>query len=79
MSKTVELPDDLLAAVSDLALQQGTTSEQIIEEATRRHIALKRFDSFVRANEEQARSLGIEESHVPGLVNQYRREQRNRS
>jgi hypothetical protein len=77
-TKSITLPEDLLAAVSETAEVEGKTPEQVIEDATRRYIAKARLERFAQRNEERARELGIKESDVPGIVKEWRREQHGR-
>ena len=77
--KNVALPDDLLAAVAEIARTEGKTPDQVIEEATRRYLARERLDRFVGRNEQRSRELGITEADVPRIVKEFRREpQRDR-
>ncbi len=78
MQNNVALPDDLLAAVTEAARNEGKTPDEVIEAATRRYLAKARLDRFARRNEDRARSLGISESDVPRIVKDWRTEQRGR-
>jgi hypothetical protein len=78
MEKNVALPADLLAVVNEIAAAQGKTPDELIEDATRRYVARERLSPLVQRNEERARLLGFSEEDVPGLVRQWRREQRGR-
>jgi hypothetical protein len=74
----VHVPDDLLAAVAEIARSEGKAPDAVIEEATRRYLARQRLDKFVRRNEERVRQMGITESDVPRIVEEFRLEQRER-
>jgi len=76
--KNVALPEDLLAAVAEMARAAGKTPEEVIEEATRRYLAHERVDRLVRRNEQRARELGITEADVPRIVEEFRRGHRGR-
>jgi hypothetical protein len=78
MEKNVALPADLLAVVNEIAAARGKTPDELIEDATRRYVARERLFPLVQRNEERARLLGFSEEDVPGLVKQWRREQRGR-
>ena len=78
MTKSVALPEDLLAAVAEAAQAQGTTPEEVIETATRRYLARKRLNHLVHRNEDRARDLGLTEADVPRIVKEWRKEQRGR-
>ena len=78
MEKNVALPDELLATVSKLAALRGKTPDEVIEIATRRYVAREDYDQLVRRNEDRARELGIGEDDVPRIVEEWRREQRER-
>jgi predicted transcriptional regulator len=73
--KSVALPDDLVTAVSELAQASGKTTDEVVEDATRRYVAHQRLDRLVRRNEGRATALGITEDDVPRVIEQWRREQ----
>jgi predicted transcriptional regulator len=74
--KSVALPDELVIEVGEIARASGKTADQVVEDATRRYVAHERLDRFVDRNSIRARELGITESDVPGIVEQWRTEQR---
>lgn len=78
MDKNVALPDELLTTIAEMAQAEGKTADELIEVATRRYITQQRLDRLVRRNESRARELGIRDQDVPGIVRQWRREQRGR-
>jgi predicted transcriptional regulator len=73
--KSVALPDDLITAVSEIAQASGKTTDQVVEDATRRYVAHERLDRLVRRNEGRAAALGISEEDVPRVIEEWRREQ----
>jgi predicted transcriptional regulator len=74
-AKSITLPEDLLAAVSETAEMEGKTPEQVGEAAIRRYLAKARLERFAQRNEERAHELGIKETDVPRIVKEWRREQ----
>ena len=78
MEKNVALPDELLSAVAEMAQVEGKTTDELIELATRGYIAQRRLERLARRNEVRARELGIREADVPGIVREWRAEQRGR-
>lgn len=73
--KSVALPDELITAVSELAHAAGRTTEELVEDATRRYLAHERLERVVRSNEGRAAALSISEADVPRIVKQSRRQQ----
>jgi predicted transcriptional regulator len=74
----IHLSDELRRKVDEIARDQNRDPADVMQEAVRRYVALQRFEKFVEKNEERARNLGIREEDVPGLVEEVRREKRDR-
>jgi predicted transcriptional regulator len=72
------LSDELQAQIEQLAREQNRELVDVLEDAVRRYIASKRFERLAEKGEERARALGIREEDVPRLVEEVRRENRER-
>jgi predicted transcriptional regulator len=73
-----QLSDELQRRVNELAREQNREPAEILEEAVRRYVAVRRLERLAQEGEERARALGIREEDVPGLVEEVRRENRVR-
>jgi hypothetical protein len=78
VEKNVALPEDLLAAVAEIARAESRTPEEWIEEATRRMLRVRSLRSFVTENRRLAMDQGLTEADVPRLIAEWRRESRER-
>ncbi|MDZ4800085.1 MAG: hypothetical protein SGI92_18165 [Bryobacteraceae bacterium] len=74
----VTLPDELLTAVAEIARAEGKTPDELIAESTQKMLRVRGLRSFAAENCRLAEQLGLSESDVPRLVEEYRREQRSR-
>lgn len=74
--KSVALPDELVTAVGEIAQAAGKTTDQIVEDATRRYLLHARLDRLVQRFEGKAEELGITESDVPRVIEEWRSQQR---
>jgi predicted transcriptional regulator len=73
-----QLSDELQRRVNELAREQNREPAEILEEAVRRYVAVRRLERLAQEGEERARALGIREEDVPGLVEEVRRANRVR-
>ena len=58
-SITFTLPDDVKQAVDDVAQQEGITPDQVIEDAVKKHLFLRRFRSLRDRLAAKAQQQGI--------------------
>ncbi len=72
------LSDELQVQIEQLAREQNRDPVEVLEDAVRRYIASRRFERLAEKGEERARALGIREEDVPRLIEEVRRENRER-
>jgi len=68
------LSDELLQQIEDCAREQNRKPSEVLEEAVRRYMALRRLERLAERGEERARARGIREEDVPSLVQEVRQE-----
>jgi hypothetical protein len=56
----------------------AVTKTSLSEEAVRRYVGVKAHERLAQKAEERARAMGIKEEDVPGLVEEVRRQNRER-
>ena len=66
--KNVAIEPELFARITEEAAAEGTTADQIANEATKRYLALRRLDRLQRYGQKRAEELGITEDDVPRLI-----------
>lgn len=76
-SQKVKMPSDLLAEVRAAATEESMTTDELVAEAVQRYLKDRRWQQLLAYAEQQARSLGLSETDVPRLVDEYRNERRN--
>ena len=74
--KNVAIEPELFARITEEAAAEGTTADQIANEATKRYLALRRLDRLQRYGQKRAEELGISEDDVPRLIAESRAERR---
>jgi hypothetical protein len=74
--KNVAIEPELFARITEEAAAEGTTADQIANEATKRYVALRRLDRLQRYGQKRAEELGITEDDVPRLIAESRAERR---
>jgi len=74
--KNVAIEPELFARITEEAAAEGTTADQIANEATKRYLALRRLDRLQRYGQKRAEELGITEDDVPRLIAESRVERR---
>ena len=74
--KNVAIEPELFARITEEAAAEGTTADQIANEATKRYLALRRLDRLQRYGQKRAEELGITEDDVPRLIGESRAERR---
>ena len=74
--KNVAIEPELFARVTEEAAAEGTTADEIANEATKRYLALRRLDRLQRYGQKRAEELNITEDDVPRLIAESRAERR---
>jgi hypothetical protein len=74
--KTITLGDDLFAEVSEQARAEGRTPDDLVAEATRMMLNVRRIDAIVAQNRQDMEAMGLTEEDVPRLIAEYRKERR---
>ena len=74
--KNVAIEPELFARVIEEAAAEGTTADDIANEATKRYLALRRLDRLQRYGQKRAEELGITEDDVPRVIAESRAERR---
>ena len=74
--KNVAIEAELFARITEEAAAEGTTADQIANEATKRYLALRRLDRLQRYGQKRAEDLGITQDDVPRLIAESRAERR---
>ena len=72
----IAIEPELFARITEEAAAEGTTADQIANEATKRYLALRRLDRLQRYGQKRAEELGITEDDVPRLIAESRAERR---
>ena len=73
-SDLVKMPSSLLAEVQELANEEHRTSEDLVCEAVERYLKDRRWQRLLAYGEQQARSLGLSDTDIPRLIEEYRRD-----
>jgi metal-responsive CopG/Arc/MetJ family transcriptional regulator len=73
-SELVKMPSSLLAEVQEAANEEHRTREELVREAVERYLKDRRWQRLLAYGEQQARSLGLSDTDVPRLIEEYRRE-----
>ena len=71
---SLSLPPKLLRQAERLARREGRTKSELLREALRRYVADSRWKELQEFGRSQVRKLGIEESDVERLMDEYRAE-----
>jgi CopG family transcriptional regulator / antitoxin EndoAI len=71
---SLSLPPKLLREAERLARREGRTKSELLREALRRYLADSRWRELLEFGRFQSRKLGIKESDVERLVQEYRTE-----
>ena len=74
--KNVAIEPELFGRITEEAAAEGTTADQIANEAMERYLALRRVDRLQRYGHKRAEELGITEDDVPRLIAESRAERR---
>jgi hypothetical protein len=74
--KNVAISPELFARITEEAAAEGTTADEIANEATKRYLARRRIDRLQRYGQKRAEELGITEDDVPRVIAESRSERR---
>ena len=74
--KNVAINPELFARITEEAAAEGTTADEIANEAMKRYLAVRRLDRLQRYGLKRAEELGITEDDVPRLIAESRAERR---
>jgi len=72
----LSMPPALLAEIREAADEDQRTTEELVREAIERYLEDRRWQRLLAYGEQQARSLGLTDSDVPRLIEEYRQERR---
>jgi predicted transcriptional regulator len=75
-SELVKMPSSLLAEVQEAAEEENRTREELVREAVERYLKDRHWHRLLAYGEQQARALGLSETDVPRLIEEYRRQSR---
>ena len=76
--KTVPVNAELFERIEEEAELEGKTPEELVQEGMTRYLAAARLHRLQHYGATRARELGIEESDVPRLIEEYRNQLRSR-
>jgi hypothetical protein len=74
----LHVPDDLLARKQTAAHGQGKTVAELAEEAVRAHLEDRQWQDLRAYGRQKGLESGYAEADIPDLVEDYRREQKQR-
>jgi hypothetical protein len=77
-AKNLHIPETLLAELQLKADVQGITVDELAEQALRKGLNEREWQDLLDYGSERGRRSGYSEAEVPGLVKQWREEQRGR-
>ena len=72
------LSDELQQQIEQIAQEQNREPAEVLEDAVRKYIWVRRLERLAEKGEARARGLGIREEDVPRLVKEVRQENRDR-
>ena len=78
MSASITLPPTMLREVEQLAVREGRTVGEVLQEAVRRYLIQTQIRELQSYGRQQSENLGLAEGDVERLIHDYRREQRER-
>ena len=73
---TLQVSSVLLAEINAAAEEEHCSSDELVREAVGRYLKDRRWQRLLAYGEQRARSLGLTETDVPRLIEEYRRERR---
>jgi predicted DNA-binding protein len=78
MSASITLPPTMFREVEQLAVHEGRTVGEVLQEAVRRYLIQTQIRELQGYGRQQSENLGLAEGDVERLIHDYRREQRER-
>ena len=78
MERTINLSDELLSEVEGVALSQGRTVDQFVEDALRAQMEDRKWQDLLAYGRQKGMESGYTSADVPRLVKEWREEQRGR-
>lgn len=72
------MPSALMAEVQAAANEEHRTREDLLLEAVERYLRDRRWHRLLAYGQERARSLGLSETDVPRLIEEYRQQRSSR-
>ena len=70
----LQVSSALLAEIHAAAEEEHCSSDELVREAVERYLKDRRWQRLLAYGEQRARSLGLTETDVPRLIEEYRRE-----
>jgi metal-responsive CopG/Arc/MetJ family transcriptional regulator len=77
-TESVRMPSSLLAEVQAAANEEHRSRDEVVREAIERYLRNRRWQRLLAYGERQAQSLGLTDSDVPRLIEEYRQEHQSR-
>jgi len=75
---TIRMPEDLMTQVQKAAMDEQRSVSEVLTEAVKRYLSDRKWLKIVSSAEQRARAKGLTEADVPRLVEEARREKRER-
>jgi len=75
---TIRMPEDLMTQVQKAAMDEQRSVSEVLTEAVQRYLSDRKWLKIVSSAEQRARAKGLTEADVPRLVEEARREKRER-
>jgi predicted transcriptional regulator len=72
------LSDELQKQIEQVAREQNRKPSEVLEDAVRKYLDDQKWQSLVARGEQRARDKGLTEADVPRLIEEVRRENRER-
>jgi metal-responsive CopG/Arc/MetJ family transcriptional regulator len=72
-SVSLSLPPELIKEAERIAKEEGRTKSELIEKALRIYVRQKEWRELQKYGARQAKKLGIKESDVERLIEEYRK------
>jgi hypothetical protein len=76
--KIVPVRAELFDRIEEEAELEGRSTDDLVETALTRYLATARLQRLQRYGASRAQQLGLKESDVPRLIEEYRNDQRSR-
>lgn len=73
------LSEEMIQQIEEAARTEHRKPAEVLQDAVKQYLERHSWMEFVSRNEQRAREMGLTEEDVPRLVEEYRREKRERS